>query len=268
MGHSHFHSTGLFLPSIWLNRIAFLCVLVGGIPLGKIEAALIAYRNAAQFAAATTGRTTNNVNFDSTSVGTVVGRPVPPNPPNPAYQQIVFGSTANIGGNLIVTDGKPAVAAGLKTFSGLNFLGSSSGELITLSATQSFTFTFQTPVSAVGLYIISDGTRNSGEIGIRANGVSAVIDPLNGNEIALSGGGVQENSFAYFLGLADQDNPALSLTSVSVFAGSSDVTGFGIDNISSTLTAVPEPSSLLILGLTTAAGFGVRACRRKRNAEA
>ena len=168
-----------------------------------------------------------------------------------------------------MTDGKPAIAQGLKTFSGLNFLGSSAGELMTLAANQSFTFTFQTPVSAVGLYIISDGFRNLDEIGIRANGVSAAIDPGVGNvnEITLSGGGVQSDSFAYFLGLADPVNPALTLTSVSVFAGPSFVTGFGIDNISSSLTAVPEPSSLFILGVAASVGCGVRVWRRKRSPE-
>ena len=251
-------------PSHRLSRIAFLGFVMCFIPLGHVEAALIAYRNAAQFVTATAGRTTNLVNFDTTAVGTILGRPVVPTP-NPPFQQIVFGSTSSIGGNLIVTDGKPAIAQGLKTFSGLNFLGSSAGELITLAANQSFTFTFQNPVSAVGLYIISDGTRNSGEIGIRANGVSAVIDPLNGNEIALTGAGLAD-SFAYFLGLADAVNPALTLTSVSVFAGPGDVIGFGIDNISTTVTAVPEPSSLVLLGLTASIGFGVRTWRRKRNA--
>ncbi len=267
MGHSLYPSTQPCLPRLWLTRIAFFGFFMGFIPLGHIEAALIAYRNAAQFTSATVGRTTNLVNFDSTAVGTILGRPTVPTP-NPPFQQIIFGSTTSIGGNLIVTDGKPAIAAGLKTFSGLNFLGSSAGELITLAANQSFTFTFQTPVSAVGLYIISDGTRNSGEIGIRANGVSAVIDPLNGNEIALSGGGVQSDSFAYFLGLADAVNPGLNLTSVSVFAGTSDVTGFGIDNISTTLTAVPEPSSVLVLSVSASLGFGLRLWRRKTNVEA
>lgn len=259
-------STKTCLPSIWLTRIVFFGFCAGVFPVGQAEAALIGYRNKLLFDGATT--TTNLVNFDSSAVGTVVGRPVPPNPPNPAFQQIVFGSTTSIGGNLIVTDGKPAIAAGLKAFSGLNFLGSSAGELMTLSANQSFTFTFQTPVSAVGLYIISDGQRSIGEIGIRANGVSAVIeDQPNVNEIALSGGGVQSDSFAYFLGLADSVNPALTLTSVTVFAGLRDVNGFGIDNISSTLTAVPEPNSLLILGLTASIGFGVRLLRRKRDAK-
>jgi len=267
MGHSLYSSTEPCSPRLWLTRIAFLVLFVGVFPFGQAEAGFTFYRNAALFAADTVGRATNLVNFDSTALGTVVARPVPPNPTNPPFQQILFGSTTNIGGNLIVTDGKPAIAAGLKTFSALNFLGSSAGELMTLAANQSFMFTFQTPVSAVGLYIISDGTRNSGEIGIRANGVSAVIDPLNGNEIALSGGGIQSDSFAYFLGLADKDNPGLTLTSVSVFAGPGDVTGFGIDNISSTLTAVPEPSSLMLLGLTASIGFGVRVWRRKRNAE-
>ena len=161
MRHSLYPSTERCLPRLRLTRIAFLVFFMGFIPLGHIEAALIAYRNAGQFAAATVGRTTNLVNFDApTAVGTILGRPVVPTP-NPPFQQIVFGSTSSIGGNLIVTDGKPAIALGLKTFSGLNFLGSSAGELITLAANQSFTFTFQTPVSAVGLYIISDGTRNS-----------------------------------------------------------------------------------------------------------
>ena len=76
MVHLHYPSAKSCLPSTWLSRIAFFGLVAGFIPLGKIEAALIAYRNAAQFAAATVGRTTNLVNFDSTAVGTVVGKPI------------------------------------------------------------------------------------------------------------------------------------------------------------------------------------------------
>ena len=239
-----------------------LLAVVGGlfscIPPGRVEADLVTYRNAALFAAATAGRTTNVVNFDSTALGTVLT--------SSTYQGIIFGANPNIVGNLIVTDGSPAISNGLKAFSGTKFLGSDAGELITLGTNQSFAFTFQSPVSAIGLYVIAESQLASGEIGIRvgsgAGATSAVIDPQNGNEIALTGG-PGTNSFAYFIGIADTNLSGV-LPAITVFPGSATASPFGIDNITSTISAVPEPASLWMLSASIVAGLGHYARRRTR----
>lgn len=237
---------------------AVVCWLGAVLLPSRVDAALIVYRNAALFAAATAGRTTNVVNFDSTAVGSVLT--------SSNYQGIVFGANPNIVGNLIVTDGSLAISNGLKAFSGTRFLGSDAGELITLGTNQSFSFSFQSNVSAVGMYIISESQLGSGEIGMRvgvgAGATSAVIDPLNGNEIALTGG-TATPSFAYFIGIADTNTSGI-LPAITVFPGSTTASAFGIDNITSTITAVPEPASLLMISAAIVAGMGHCARRRTR----
>ena len=134
------------------NPLAVLGLLLACFPPGRVEAELMIYRNAALFSAATTGRSTNVVNFDSTDISNGVFVLT-----NKTYQGIVFGQNASIGGNLVVTDGSTAFTGGLKAFSGKNFLGSDAGELISFGTLQSsFSFSFQSPVSAVGFYIISN----------------------------------------------------------------------------------------------------------------
>ncbi len=247
-----------WFPVYPLSCLSVFSIVMALVPLGRVEADLMIYRNAGLFANATSGRTTNVVNFDSTPVGTSLT--------NSNYQGMVFGANPNVQGNLIITTGAPAIAGGLKAFSGTNFLGSDAGELITLGTNQSFSFAFQSPVSAVGLYFISESSLASGELGIRigagAGATSAVIDPLNGNEIALAGG-TATNSFAYFVGIVDTNTLGV-LPSITVFPGSTTAAPFGIDNITSTVTAVPEPSSLFILALVATAGLGTRAMRGSR----
>ncbi len=244
----------VYLPSF----LSVFGIVLAFVPPGRVEADLMIFRNAGLFSAAVAGRTTNVVNFEAGPVG----------PPltNSTYQGILFGANPNIQGNLIITTGAPAITGGLKAFSGTNFLGSDAGELITLGTNQSFSFAFQSPVSAVGLYFVSESSLASGELGIRvgagAGATSAVIDPLNGNEIALTGG-TATNSFAYFVGIVDT-NALGVLPSVTVFPGSTTAAPFGIDNITSTVTAVPEPGSLLILALAASAGLGTRARRVSR----
>ncbi len=244
-----------WFPVRLLSYLAVVGIVLAFVPPSRLEADLMVYRNAGLFAAATLGRTTNVVNFDSTPAGTSLT--------NSLYQGMVFGANPNIQGNLIITTGAPAITGGLKAFSGTNFLGSDAGELITLGTNQSFSFAFQSPVSAVGLYFVSESSLASGELGIRvgagAGATSAVIDPLNGNEIALTGG-TATNSFAYFVGIVDTNTFGV-LPSITVFPGSTTAAPFGIDNITSSVTAVPEPGSLLILSIFTSVGLVARVRR-------
>jgi len=216
-----------------------------------VEAELIVYRRFADFTTATSGRTSNVVNFDSTSLSTEVA--------NTTFQGLRFGANPNAS-KLWVTDGTPTFAGGLKTFSGTRFLGSDAGELITLSTNQSFTIGFQANVSAVGFYFVSNSQLASNELGFRIGTTSALIDIAN--EIPLTGGGPVD-SFAYFVGIVDT-NPFGVLSTLTVFPNLANAAGFGIDNISTAITAVPEPSSIVFAGLILVGGIVRRSWQTKR----
>lgn len=76
------------------------------------------------------------------------------------------------------------------------------------------------------------------------------------------GSGSTTSSFAYFLGVAEDTNPANVFTRVTI-TGSAAGAGFGIDNITS-VSAVPEPSSLVLLASVSIAGWYYRVLRRKK----
>ena len=244
------------LRSLWFPSSSFLptALIAFAFPivtLGAARADLIVYRNFDQFANAisTSGRTTNTVNFDSTPLGTTLT--------NSTFQGLVFGANMNVTGNLRVTDGAPTITGGLRAFSGSNFLGSDSGELISVGSNQSFSFSFQPNVSGVGFYFLSESQLGSSELGFRIGATSAFIDTQNGNEIPLTGG-TATPSFAYFVGIVDT-NPLGILSPVTVF-GSLTSASFGIDNI---VTAVPEPSSIIVVGFALGLGVVCRVMRKK-----
>lgn len=246
-----------------VSFLAILAVLSGIVPFGSLKAELIVYRNSAAFTAAIAGRNTNLVNFDATALGTEVA--------NATFQGLTFGSNPNTS-KLWITDGTPAFGGGLRTFSPSRFLGSDAGELITLATGQSFSFGFQANVSAVGFYFISDSQLRADdgtgrELGFRIGTTTALIDNavVNGvpNEIPLTGGG-SVPSFAYFVGIVDT-NPLGVLSSVTVIPNLTNAASFGIDNITTSITAVPEPTSILLAGIIVIGGVIRRSLRTKRS---
>lgn len=216
--------------SCFQTLVTLMLCLFGLVGVRTAHADFVTYTNATQFNTAISGRTPTTVNFDTSADGTVIA-------PNSVYQQIIFDPTNAVNGDLIVTNGNVSFSPGLKTFSGLNYLGSSIGDVIK----QTFTFNFQTPMNSVGLYIISPSQLNNSEVGITVGTTTALINIADEINLGPSAGNLTP-SFAYFLGIV-QTFPLQGFTSVTVNPNRSGIVdGVGIDNIS--FTAVPEPGTL------------------------
>ena len=243
----------------------------------RVEADLIAYNSSSAFNTATALRASRTIIFEGPrgdgSGNFVDGDIIGPNPltgGNVPIQGILFDPSNAVAGNLIVTNGTTFIsstnpqARGLVTESGLNYLGWSIGDLIF----QPFTFNIQpvanTFVNGVGMFVISDSELSSNDVTITVNGVTSGINlgTLNTRTGLVS-------SYSYFIGIAET-NLLTNFSTVSIGVSSNigtGLTGFGLDNISYTFTAVPEPSSLL-LGAAAMAGVAYRARRRyKPNAK-
>jgi len=221
----------------------------------RVDAALVSYTLESTFNTATAGRRGTPQTFEGIAVGTALS--------NVVRDGIRYDTNNQVGGGgLIVTNGNAAVTPGentLRTVSPVNFLGAAApGNFDTI--TNTFVFDFLTPVSGVGLYIISNGFFSSGEISLTFGGQIASLNPAN--EIQFAGSGSTTSSFAYFLGVAEDTNPANVFTRVTI-TGSAAGAGFGIDNITS-VSAVPEPSSLVLLASVSIAGWYYRVLRRKK----
>jgi hypothetical protein len=236
-------------PAVLASYFRVALLVIGGWQfgfIGRVHADLFTYNNSAGFNAAIAGRPLSTITFDTSADGTVV-------PNNTFFQGVRFDPNNSVTGDLIVTNGNVTFSPGLKTFSGLNYLGSNVGDVIK----QSFVFQFQTPVNSVGMYIISPSQLNSGEVGITVGTSNSLISSLNEIDLGPTAGNLTR-SFAYFIGIVES-NPALSFSSVTVNPNLSGIVdGIGIDNLS--FTAVPEPSTFacLSLALFFAAGLYVK----------
>ncbi|MEQ1824807.1 MAG: PEP-CTERM sorting domain-containing protein [Pirellula sp.] len=218
-------------------RLVFGVVCFVSLNSTLVLADLFTYNNSANFNTAIAGRAATTINFDVNAGGApIADGTVLPN--NSFFQGIRFDPNNSVTGDLIVTNGSVAFSPGLKTFSGLNYLGSSVGDVIK----QSFVFQFQLPVTSVGLYIISPSELLSNEVGISVGTTSSLISSTTVIDLGPTAGSLTR-SFAYFIGIVES-NPALTFTNLTVNPNLSGVVdGIGIDNI--TFTAVPEPTSLL-----------------------
>jgi hypothetical protein len=131
------------------------------------------------------------------------------------------------------------------------FLGSRSLVLFSGNALQPVTFSFDSPVSAFGLFI-----------GDAAEGSNSTLSFTNnlGHNFTIASGPLPDNSVLFF-GVVDLQNPFTSLT----IQGNAPSDGFAMDDVYIT-TAVPEPTSVVLFGIGAVAlgACTIRGRRRQR----
>jgi len=189
------------------------------------------YTSSAAFLAALPGAP-SIADFDGLTSGDVI-------PSGGSADGITF--TYAFGGvDLIVTDGSAAGGGGpFATTSAPNFLGTTDFDV--LLDGDDLVLGFAT-ASAVGLFIVTaevpGDTLFDGDLGLSAAGTTAYLD-VDAVEQTLSDGGI-----VFFLGVID---PAASFTTASLDGfGGGGAFAYNVDDV---VTAVPEPSSALLLGL-------------------
>lgn len=115
------------------------------------------------------------------------------------------------------------------------FPGSRSLVLFGGNALQPVTFSFDSPVSAFGLFI-----------GDAAEGSNSTLSFTNnlGHNFTIASGPLPDNSVIFF-GVIDLQNPFTSVT----IQGNTSSDGFAMDDVYIT-TAVPEPTSMVLFGIS------------------
>ena len=202
----------------------------------SLSAAIVTYTDPAAFQAAIAGRTTSEINFDTAAAGTTIAD-------GGVFGGVTFDYTWASGESLRVNDE-------FDTNSGSNYLGATSGggAVDLLADDNNFTMTPGTQSSAVGLFVIApieplddDFVLSSSTAMSGAASVSLVTPELQT---------LADGSFVYFLGLVADDNEVLDPVNLDAdaFAFGTDYRVDGIVFAESNITAVPEPTSLLLAG--------------------
>lgn len=223
----------LFVRS-FVGALAALLVLAGAT---VAHATPVAYTDQASFLAALASSST--LDFDSETAGSTI-------PSGGSVGGVTFTYALPGLAQLKVSDL-------FETPSSPNFLAADLYEL--LAAGDDFTMTFAA-TNAIGLYVISADAPNTflfdGDLTLSAGGGNALLD-VDAPELQLL-----DDAYVYFLGIVD---PAATFTSASLTTNAGGLFFYNVDDII-TGTAVPEPSSALLLGLGTAALAALRARSR------
>lgn len=161
----------------------------------------------------------------------------------------------------LAAGGAPQTVAdsGLWTTSGVSFLGSAdAGNLGQFSSGDTLTFQFAQATHAFGLYVITGGDVQDGDLSLSTDGLTVTNAARS---LALSDG---QGSYAHFLGLR-ADTFGEGFTTVSLHSNGGFFFVFAADDVrSASLSAVPEPATgLLSLGGAIATAFAARLRARR-----
>ena len=208
---------------LWLAASLAFPTIAGAVPT--------AYTSAAAFLAALPGAATT-ANFDGLASGDVIAS-------GGSADGITFTYAFGSGVELIVTDGSAAGGGGpFETTSAPNFLGTTDFDVLLDGDDLGLGFA---TANAVGLFIITaevpGDTLFDGDLGLSAAGATAYLD-VDAVEQTLADG------IVFFLGVIDPD-ASFTTASLDGFGGG----GAFAYNVDDVVTAVPEPSSALLLGL-------------------
>lgn len=195
------------------------------------HSAIVVYTDPAAFSAAISGRTSTTENFDSAAEGSLIDS-------GTSFSGITFDYAWGIESMRINSDNP--------TNSGTQYLGATNGgtggtavDLFTPNNT--LTMTPDSPASALGLFLITAEPALDGDFTLSGGGALAdlVTPPLS----------TLGTSEVYFLGLVE--DTGAEITSFVLAADPILVLlPYRIDGITYA-SAVPEPSSMLLLSLTT-----------------
>ena len=221
-----------------MKRNHALAALVLSLCAGSGQAALSSFTTKASFDAAIAGLSAaQTVDFDSVASGTS------------------FASGTGTGGLSFIyaiPGYSVQVASTFGTTSGTNYLGLDNPDTAFYLG-DSVTIDFGRTVHAVGLYLIAGSDAQAGDLELSVAGGSVFNSALA--DVLVSDGQ------AFFLGLVESD-PGLGFTTATV---SGTITpgaflAFTADDITSAVSAVPEPETWALMGL----GIGLLALRPRR----
>jgi len=209
--------------------------------------AIVTYTDPAAFDIAVSGRSILTEDFDGTSVGTTIAS-------GGAVGQFSFTYGWGNGESLRINNDN-------QTNSGSNYLGSTDGGATAdfIARENDITFIPAGDSSAFGLFVITP---------------DPALDPAFSGDLILSAGGVDvglantslatlsDNSQVYFLGLVESTGAAIGpyTLTASIDAGAAQLP-YRVDGLRAA-AAVPEPSCLTLLSISTWVFSGAR--RRKR----
>jgi hypothetical protein len=181
------------------------------------------------------------LDFDSLPTGTIAS--------GSTIDDITFTYSFTGGVELTVTDAFDAT-------SGANSLGTNDGG-DALQDGDDLNFTFASPIKGFGLYIISPDTLEDGDFELTIGATTASLVAANIQNTLGDGGKV------WFLGIQSDDATLFSSASLTTHGGGGAFT-YNLDNF---VTAVPEPSSLFLIGTIAAAPVARRFAKRWRGSE-
>lgn len=192
--------------------VGLLSLLLVAVPAA---AAPVTYTDFAAFTGALPGAATT-LDFDGVAAGTTLAS-------GTTLDGITF--TYDFGGPLL------QVSDGFDTTSAPNFLGTDDGDVLLDGDEFSLTFA---PVRAIGMFFLTLDPLFDGDIGLDAAGVSASLVAADLQETLPDGTDV------YFLGIVS--DTAFTAADITNIGG-----GFFTYNVDDIVTAIPEPTSALLL---------------------
>lgn len=206
------------------------------------KAAVTSYDSKSAYDSAVSGNIVD-LNFDSMTAGDTISS-------GSAISDVTFLYSFDTGIDITIENQ-------FATTSPSNYLGSSDGGLFI--GGDSITFDFSQTVTAFGIYVLSDAFVLDDDFAITTNNGDSASSTVS-SALALSDGFTD----AYFIGLVESD-ASQAFTSVTFTSFEEPTLTFNIDDISyATVSAVPEPSILLMMLGGTLSIFALTGMKRKR----